>query len=253
MREIIHIESVQGELLEPGFPLITVSIFQKDTASDVAEAMKKLTREGDGLKGVVLDLRRNPGGVLHEAVRLADLFVSNGVLVTTRGRGGEIIQKFKASPRATVTTVPVVVLIDGASASAAEIVAGALQDHGRALLVGARSFGKGSVQSIIDLGDGFGLKLTVARYFTPNGRSIQVEGVVPDVEIASRKAPEPDEETAALEALPGEGDLPGHLAAERTGQIAAEKTPIEDYQLRVAFQLLGGLARAAQATSPDHK
>jgi carboxyl-terminal processing protease len=116
-----------------------------------------------------------------------------------------------------------------------------------------RSFGKGSVQSIIDLGDGFGLKLTVARYFTPNGRSIQVEGVVPDVEIASRKAPEPDEETAALEALPGEGDLPGHLAAERTAQIDGEKIMVEDYQLRVALQLLGGLVRAEQAKSPQKK
>ncbi|MCP4692009.1 MAG: S41 family peptidase [Desulfobacterales bacterium] len=252
-REIIHIESVHGELLAPGYPWITVRIFQKDTASDVAKAMKRLTREGDGLKGVVLDLRRNPGGVLQEAVRLADLFVSSGDLVTTRGRGGDIIQKYKASKRATATTAPMVVLIDGASASAAEIVAGALQDHGRALLVGTRSFGKGSVQSIIDLGDGYGLKLTVARYFTPAGRSIQVEGVAPDVEIASRTAPEPDKETAALEALPGEGDLPGHLAAERTEQIAGEETLIEDYQLRVGFQLLGGLVRAAQAKSPDRK
>ncbi len=252
-REIIHIESVQGELLEPGFPWIKVRIFQKDTASDVAEVMKKLTREGDGLRGLVLDLRRNPGGVLHEAVRLVDLFVNSGILVTTRGRGGEIIQEFKANKRATMTSAPMVVLIDGASASAAEIVAGALQDHGRALLVGTRSFGKGSVQSIIDLGDGYGLKLTVARYFTPNGRSIQVEGVVPDVEIASRKAPAPDEKTAAMEALPGEGDLPGHLAAGRTATGDGEKTVIEDYQLRVAFQLLGGLVRAEQAKSPKKK
>jgi carboxyl-terminal processing protease len=246
-REVIHIESVQAELLEPGFPWIRVRIFQKGTASNVADAMARLTREGDGLQGLVLDLRRNPGGVLHEAVRLADLFVNSGTLVTTRGRDREIIQTFKANQRATATRVPMVVLIDGSSASAAEIVAGALQDHGRALLVGTRSFGKGSVQSIIDLGDGFGLKLTVARYFTPSGRSIQVEGVVPDVEIASRKAPAPDEETAAVEALPGEGDLPGHLAAEKTDQIDARTTHIEDYQLRIAFQLLGGLVRAEQA------
>jgi carboxyl-terminal processing protease len=252
-REVIHIESVQAELLESGFPWIKVRIFQQGTVSDVAAAMTRLTREGDGLRGLVLDLRRNPGGLLHEAVRLANLFINSGTLVTTRGRDGEIIQTFKANQRTTATRVPMVVLIDGSSASAAEIVAGALQDHGRALLVGTRSFGKGSVQSIIDLGDGFGLKLTVARYFTPKGRSIQVEGVVPDVEIASRKAPEPDDETAAVESMPGEGDLPGHLAADRTGQIDASAIHIEDYQLRIAFQLLGGLVRAEQAKSPEKK
>ena len=122
-----------------------------------------------------------------------------------------------------------------------------------ALLVGTRSFGKGSVQSIIDLGDGYGLKLTVARYFTPNGRSIQVEGVQPDVEIASRTAPLPDEETTALEAMPAEGDLPGHLAALRSRASEDGKDQIEDYQLRVGFQLLGGLVRAEQAKARRQK
>ncbi len=250
-REVIRVESVQAELLEPGFPWIRVRTFQDGTAEEVKKAIGKLTREGSGLKGLVLDMRRNPGGVLEEAVRLSDLFISNGTLVTTRGRNGLVIQEFKANQRGTVKDAPMVVLIDGASASAAEIVAGALQDLGRAMLVGTRSFGKGSVQSIIDLGQGFGLKLTVARYFTPKGRSIQVEGVVPDVVIESRTAPEPDEETAAITALPGEGDLPGHLKPDKREPDKVKETEIEDYQLRIAFQLLNGLVRKEEAKNPE--
>ncbi len=247
IREVIHATSVRGELLSEGYPWLRVRSFQDGTTAEVKEAIDRLTRESGGLKGLILDLRRNPGGVLEEAVRMSDLFISNGPLVTTRGRDGRIIQEFKANKRGTIDEVPVVALVDGASASAAEIVAGALQDHGRALLVGMRSFGKGSVQSIIDLGDGFGLKLTIARYFTPKGRSIQVDGVVPDVVIESLKAPEPDAETAALSAIAGEGDLPGHLKPETSARNEIEGADIEDYQLRIAFQLLGGLVRAGQA------
>ncbi|MCP4676090.1 MAG: S41 family peptidase [Deltaproteobacteria bacterium] len=247
IREVIRAASVRAELLSEGYPWIRVRSFQDGTTAEVKEAVDRLTRESGGLKGLILDLRRNPGGVLEEAVRMSDLFISSGLLVTTRGRDGRILQEFKAGKRGTIDSVPVVALVDGASASAAEIVAGALQDHGRALLVGMRSFGKGSVQSIIDLGEGFGLKLTIARYFTPKGRSIQVEGVVPDVAIESLKAPEPDAETAALSALVSEGDLPGHLKPEDTTRNEVEGADIEDYQLRIAFQLLGGLVRAGQA------
>ncbi|MCP4599482.1 MAG: S41 family peptidase [Proteobacteria bacterium] len=246
-REIIHVESVRAELLTPGFPWIRVQAFQDGTTAEVREAIDRLTREGGGLKGIVLDLRRNPGGILEEAVRLSDLFIEDGTLVTTRGRSDVIIRKFEANSRGTIGSPPIVAVIDKTSASAAEIVAGALQDHGRALLVGQRSFGKGSVQSIIDLGDGFGLKLTVARYFTPSGRSIQVDGVVPDVVIEPLKAPEPDKETSQLAAQLGEGDLPGHLAADNSDRPEAYGIEIDDYQLRIAFQLLGGLVRSRQA------
>jgi carboxyl-terminal processing protease len=246
-REIVKVESVTAELLEPGFPWLQVRAFQDGTTEEVAEAIERFERESGGLKGIVLDLRRNPGGMLDEAVRLSDLFVSSGTIVTTRGRDGDILQEFKARKHGTIQNTPLVALIDGASASEAEIVAGALKDQGRALLVGTRSFGKGSVQSIIDLGDGFGLKLTVARYFTPSGKSIQVEGVVPDVFIESKKAPEPDEETAMINSLPGEEDLPGHLNPGAPVPEEDKKIDIDDYQLRIAFQLLRGLARAELA------
>jgi carboxyl-terminal processing protease len=247
VREIIQIESVRAELLAPGFPWIQVSMFQQGTTADVSREIQRLIGKGHRLKGIVLDLRRNPGGLFDEAVRLSDLFIDRGVLVTTRGRNGQIIQSFKAGQEGTLAKTPVVALIDGASASAAEIVAGALQDRGRALLVGARSFGKGSVQSIIDLGDGYGLKLTVARYFTPKGRSIQVDGVQPDVVIESRTAPAPGEESQLIDDVAGEGDLPGHLPPDGPLTAKEDSGSIADYQLRIAYQLLRGLARAERA------
>ena len=195
------------------------------------------------LKGILLDLRRNPGGMFREAIRVVDLFVDSGVIVSTRGREGVVLKEYTASRRGTYSDVPVVVLIDAGSASASEIVAGALRDHGRALLVGTRTFGKGSVQSTIDLPEGYGLKITTSRYYTPAGKSIQAEGIVPDVVIESRKAPEPDEETLAISAVL-ESAIPGHLPAEN-GKKKASNNPeaIEDFQLRVAFQLLKGLSR----------
>ncbi len=242
-REIIKVESVEAELLLPGYPWIRVQVFQDGTSAEVLAAIDELTAESGDLKGIVLDLRRNPGGVLDEAVRLADLFVAEGTLLSTRGRGDIVLHEYNASRAGTLTDPPLVCLIDGGSASASEIVAGALQDHGRALLVGMKSFGKGSVQSIIGLGDGYGMKLTVARYFTPNGRSIQAEGVKPDVIVGSLNPPEPDEETLALSAAPDESGLPGHLAALGSDEKMDEDIEIEDYQLQIAFQLLRGIAR----------
>jgi carboxyl-terminal processing protease len=249
MREVIRVESIAAELLEPGFPWIRVKTFQDGTAADARLAVERLGREGGGLRGVLLDLRRNPGGLLDEAVRLSDLFLDSGVIVTTRGRGGVEIARHEARSRGTLPRMPVVVLVDAASASAAEIVAGALQDSGRALVVGTATFGKGSVQSLIPLGDGAGLKLTVARYYTPAGRSIQAEGIRPDVEVESLAAPEPDEETRLLESV-AEKDLPGALAVERGAATEqAGDPPIDDYQLRIAFQILRGQARAASRGS----
>jgi carboxyl-terminal processing protease len=248
-RAIIEVKSVRAELIAPGFPWLQVRVFQDGTTGEIKSAIKRLTPKGSGLKGVLLDLRRNPGGVLQEAVKLSDLFIASGTILSTRGRNDKTLEVFQAKRRGTVDDVPVVVLIDGTSASAAEIVAGALQDHGRALLVGGRSFGKGSVQSLIDVGDGFGLKITIARYFTPNGRSIQAEGIVPDVLVESKLPPVPDEETRMISQMPSEKDLPGHLQAKEDKAQLKGLREIADYQLRIAAQLLVGLASQAKSLS----
>ncbi len=252
-REIIQVESVKATLLASGFAHLEVRLFQDGTTDEVKKALAGLTQQGGPLRGIVLDLRRNPGGVFNEAVGLTDLFIAEGVIVSTRGKNGQILQQFEARPGGTMGDVPLVALVDQASASAAEIVAGALQDHGRALLVGTRSFGKGSVQSIIDLNDGYGLKLTVSRYFTPKGRSIQAQGVVPDVQIESRDEPQPDEESLILAATASEHKLPGHLAPKEGRSASGDDPQIDDYQLRIAFQLVRGLSRAKTAGDPADK
>jgi len=246
-REIIQVESVSGELLAPGFPRIWIKGFQDGTASEVRDAIDGLSMEGGGLDGILLDLRRNPGGLVDEAVRVADLFLREGMITSTRGRGDVILNEYEAKARGTHYDVPVVALVDGGSASAAEIVAGALQDHGRAMIVGTRTFGKGSVQSLIPIQDGSGLKLTIALYYTPSGRSLQAEGVEPDILIESRKPPAPDEETAILNKMPPERELPGHLQSQKTGEGSEDDPEIEDLQLRVAFHVLRGLSRAKKA------
>ena len=242
-RAIIQVESIRADLLAPGYLWIQVRSFQDGTTGEVKSAISALTAKGGGLKGILLDLRRNPGGVLHEAISLADLFISSGTLLTTRGRGDKTLETYRAGRIGTISDTKVVVLIDGASASAAEIVAGALQDHGRALLVGLQSFGKGSVQSLIELGSGFGLKLTIARYFTPKGRSIQAEGITPDVIVESRLPPKPDPETVLWSRLPSEKDLPGHLEPSDESDLGEVTVNIADFQLRVAAELLMGLAK----------
>lgn len=242
-REVIEVESVQGGLLEPGYPWIRVRSFQDGTTHEVETLLARLEKTSGGLRGILLDLRRNPGGVLNEAVLLSDLFLKSGTIVTTRGKGDTPLATYRAKRLGTIDETPLVVLIDGASASAAEIVAGALQDHGRAMVVGMKSYGKGSVQSLIELGDGFGLKLTIARYFTPSGRSIQANGVEPDIVVASKNEPTPDPETAAIQTAAKEGELPGHLTTDTDTPARDDTRPIDDYQLRIALQLLSGLAR----------
>jgi carboxyl-terminal processing protease len=250
-RAIVQVESVRADLIAPGFPWIQVRSFQDGTTGEVKAAIAKLTQKGGGLRGILLDLRRNPGGVLQEAIQLSNLFISSGILLTTRGRGDKTLETYKARRRGTIDDIPLVVLIDGASASAAEIVAGALQDHGRALIVGLKSFGKGSVQSLIDLGGGYGLKLTVARYFTPKGRSIQAEGVVPDVVVESRFPPKPDPDTLLMSKLPAEKDLPGHLAPKSDDDANEPIVAVDDYQMRIAVQLLMGVVNQAQNRTGD--
>lgn len=183
-RAVIHIESVEARSVAPDIGYIRVRTFQENTAARMRLELDRLEREQGGeLRGLILDFRGDPGGLVDQAVEICDEFLSDGVIVTTRGRGGRVIAQEVAHRRGTRPSYPMVLLVDGQSASASEIVIGALQDHGRALVMGTRTYGKGSVQNVIELPDGSGLKLTVARYHTPSGRCIQGRGIDPDVEV----------------------------------------------------------------------
>ncbi len=187
-REIIKVKSVKSELIDGKYGYLRITSFQERTAEDLAKAIAELEKSSGGLKGIILDLRSNPGGLLDQAVDVSDLFIKDGLIVSTKGRTHKLEER-KASGKAPYPTIPMVVLVNGGSASASEIVAGALQDYGRAYVMGTQSFGKGSVQTIIDLGDGIGLKLTIARYYTPKNRQIDGKGITPD-QIVKLQAPE---------------------------------------------------------------
>lgn len=185
-RDLIPIRSVRYEFLEPGYAYVRLANFQGDSNGAMAKAIHDIqTKE---VKGLILDLRNNPGGLLEQSVKISDMFIGKELVVKTQGKLADQNVSYYGEAEAIVNRYPVVVLVDEGSASASEIVAGALQDHGRALILGAKTFGKGSVQSVMPLPDGSGLRLTTARYYTPSGRSIQAEGIVPDVEVASRFA-----------------------------------------------------------------
>ncbi len=179
-RAIIKIRSVKSRILEPGYGYVRITSFQSRTGEQLHKAIANLKKEG-ALKGLILDLRNNPGGVLNAAVAVSDAFLERGKIVYTDGRIEEAKMEFKATPGDVIEGVPMVVLVNAGSASASEIVAGALQDHRRAIIMGQKSFGKGSVQTILPLSNGGAIKLTTARYYTPSGRSIQAEGIVPDI------------------------------------------------------------------------
>ncbi|GKW50829.1 S41 family peptidase [Halomonas sp. NCCP-2165] len=237
-REIIRTESVRSDLLEPGYGYLRISQFQSRTGEQLEEALSELEAEGP-LDGLVLDLRNNPGGVLQAAVAVADAFLEEGLIVYTEGRLPNSELRFNATPRQHAAEVPLVVLINGGSASAAEIVAGALQDQRRAVVMGTESFGKGSVQQIMPLGNGEGLKLTTALYYTPSGRSIQALGISPDVTVARGRL-----ELAEGSRQLREADLEGHLG--RRGEARERSEAMsewlqEDYQLAEALNLLKAL------------
>jgi len=190
MRDIIQVKSVKARMLDNGYGYVRIAQFQEKTDEDLSKALKSLQEETKGpLSGLVLDLRNDPGGLLDQAVRVADHFVEDGLIVYTEGREKDAKMQFFAKKGGKEPSYPIVVLINGGSASASEIVAGALQDHKRAIVMGTQSFGKGSVQTIIPLSDESGLRLTTARYFTPKGRSIQAKGITPDIVVERIELP----------------------------------------------------------------
>ena len=221
VRDVIPIHSVRSDILESGYGYIRISNFQRNTSNDLKKSIKKLLVEGI-LKGLVLDLRNSPGGLLDISVKVADIFLDEGIIVSTRGRIKDQNLEFSAHGEGPDYDFPIVVLINGGTASASEIVAGALQDHERALIMGTQSFGKGSVQTIIPMADGAGLRLTTARYYTPNGTSIQATGITPDVLVPDVPVKEDDDDKEPIKFL-REKDLKHHL--ENGANIEPESEP----------------------------
>ena len=248
-RDIINVASVKSRMLEPGFGYVRISNFQSRTADDMNKAVAELKTEAKGeLKGLILDLRNNPGGVLSGAVDVSDAYLSSGKIVYTEGKTADSKFSFTAKPDDILQGAPMVVLVNEGSASASEIVAGALQDHKRALIMGSRTFGKGSVQSVIPVTKESAVKLTTARYFTPSGRSIQAEGIQPDIELL-RLELRPSEQSAVDDVK--EADLAGHLENGNgskqpnlnapKSETKKESLAVKDYQLYEALNLLKGL------------
>jgi len=258
-RAVIKTVSVKSRLLEPGYAYIRLSQFQSRSTDDLLKAVESLEQDSDGeLKGLILDLRNNPGGVLQAAVGVADAFLESGAIVYTEGRVDDSQLNFEASADDVLRGAPLVVLVNGGSASASEIVAGALQDHRRAVIMGQPTFGKGSVQSIVPVNEKTAIKLTTARYFTPNGRSIQAEGIVPDIILQNLTVAKAEGEQATLK----EAQLVHHLDNKSNGSESKtpmknkkpsrpekadkseEKLPLaqRDYALSEALNLLKGLA-----------
>ena len=246
-REIIRVQSVKNRMLEPGYGYVRITNFQSRTATDLLKAISDLQKEAT-LEGLILDLRNNPGGVLTGAVKVSDAFINDGLIVYTEGRIDDSSHRYPATPGDSLNGAPMVVLINGGSASASEIVAGALQDHNRAIIMGTKSFGKGSVQTIQELRNGSAVKLTTARYFTPNGRSIQARGIVPDIRLKTLKLPASDSSDGASFS---ESDLDGRLSnptddtddADTSAKTNKETENLAetDFQLFEALNLLKGL------------
>jgi len=244
-REIIRVKSVKKRMLEPGYGYVRITNFQSRTTTDLLKAISDLQKD-DRLKGLILDLRNNPGGVLNGAVGVSDAFIDDGLIVYTEGRIEDSSHRYLATPGDSLNGAPLVVLINGGSASASEIVAGALQDHKRGIILGTKSFGKGSVQTIQELRNGTAVKLTTARYFTPNGRSIQATGIEPDIKLSTVKLSAADEKASATYS---EADLDGSLS-NPNGDAGQDETSAgedkealaeTDFQLYEALNLLKGL------------
>lgn len=231
-REVILAQSVRTRWLEPGYAYVRVSVFQENTGIEFRDRLRKLNVDGGAPKGLVLDLRNNPGGVLQAAVEICDALLEGGIVVKTDGRLASADSTYAAGPDDLIQGAPLVVLIDGGSASASEIVAGALKDHQRALIVGQQSFGKGSVQNILPLETGGAIKLTTARYFTPSGHSIQAQGITPDIVLADVQLVQQDRGPEILET---EATLSGHL--ESADAIKAPVKSARDPELDTDYAL----------------
>ena len=249
-RAIIKIQSVRSKTLDKGFGYIRVSAFQEDTGKDLRKAISKLKRANNKkLKGLVLDLRNNPGGLLTQAIEVSDAFLEGGVVVSIKGRDQSNTRSYSAKGMDLINEAPIVVLINGGSASASEIVAGALQDHKRAIIMGTQSFGKASVQTVVPLASGSALKLTTARYYTPNGTSIQAKGITPDIILDDVKVSKKEDNGFKRTK---ERDLSGHLKNADVDESKSEKKDNkklesklvlakDDYALYEALNLLKGL------------
>lgn len=259
-RAIIKVKSVKSRMLDQGFGYLRISSFQTGTGEDVRKAVSDLKKENKGpLSGLVLDLRNNPGGVLGAAVSVSDAFLRKGKVVYTEGRAADAELDFNATPDDILDRAPLVVLVNGGSASASEIVAGALQDHKRAVVMGSQTFGKGSVQTIFPMSNNTAVKITTARYFTPAGRSIQAEGIVPDIKVEPLKVAR--DEAADVMARVKEADLTGHLSngnKARKKEQDKDETKAEeedlastDYVLNEALTLLKGLHILQQSQADD--
>lgn len=250
-RDVIKVKSIKSRMLEDGYGYVRITSFQSHTMENMQEALNELKKKGD-LKGLVLDLRNNPGGVLNAAVAVSDAFLESGLIVYTEGRIEDAKMRFSATPDDMLKGAPIVVLINSGSASASEIVAGALQDHKRAVIMGEKSFGKGSVQTILPTSTGGAIKLTTARYYTPSGRSIQAEGIVPDValskvklEAAAQSEFEPIKEADLNRHLSNGNKKPGEAKkdADKTKEPGKdEPLAVTDYPLNEALNLLKGIA-----------
>jgi carboxyl-terminal processing protease len=239
-------------MLEPGYGYVRITNFQSRTTTDLLKAISDLQKE-ERLKGMVLDLRNNPGGVLNGAVGVSDAFIDNGLIVYTEGRLDDSSHRYLATPGDSLNGAPLVVLVNGGSASASEIVAGAIQDHKRGIILGTKSFGKGSVQTIQELRNGSAVKLTTARYFTPNGRSIQATGIEPDIKLSTLRLSAEDDKARETYS---ESDLEGRLSNPNgeTDVDDEEKDDSEalaetDFQLYEALNLLKGLIILNQISS----
>jgi carboxyl-terminal processing protease len=244
-RDLIRVRSVRSRLEGDDVGFIRVTQFNEQTSDGLKKVIRDLTAQsGNKLRGFVIDLRNNPGGLLDQAISVSDAFLEKGEIVSTRGRRPEVTHRFNAHPGDSTENKPLIVLINGGSASAAEIVAGALQDHGRATVIGTRSFGKGSVQTVIPLGsDNGALRLTTARYFTPSGRSIQAKGISPNIEVLQ----DVPEELKARTDSQGEASLRGHLKAEGEEQTGSQSyiplDPKDDKALHTALDLIRGIQK----------
>ena len=256
-RDTISIQSVKWRTLEPGYGYVRISSFQSGTANDLRKALDQLESDNHPLQGLVLDLRNDPGGLLDQAVEVADEFLDEGLIVYTGGRLENQKMRFEAHKNTKPRNYPIVVLVNSGSASASEIVAGALQDHKRAIILGEQTFGKGSVQTVIPLSDGSALRLTTSLYYTPSGRSIQAKGIEPDILVKRESPPKTEEEGADELRRIREKDLPRHMETEKPEpgdskagaiQIETQKMLEQDNQLRRALDLLKGYKIMGQMT-----